>query len=541
MVSTRWVIGLGTCAVLLYVFLGGMNLYWGDLNQDEGWYLYAARQIAEGHVVFRDFAFSQGPVFPLVYSLANSWVDRWGIAGGRLFTALLGLVAACLGAAVAARTAPARWGRAAALLAFILAGVSVYQSYFTTIVKTYALCSAFLMAGVLALCAVRGRHGGAAAMASGLLIALAAGTRISTGIALPVIFIYLILRRREVGDSRWFLFGAGGAVGLLLWSLPFVVVAPEAFRFWMLEYHTARSVGGLVPLLVFKVGFVSRLLQAFFVPLCLWVAVVLVKLLRPGTTGMVAAPDHVPSGLRGVLWTVLAAITLVHFSAPFPYEDYQVAVMPLFAAVLGGAMCAVIAGFTEGRDGALAVSWTRWLLAMVLLASAAASFSSPINQNWVIAGRDRIWWKLRKEAPLKVLHDVSLWIGKQVPVGECMLLTQDTYIAVESGLTVPQGLEMGPFSYFPDMPRERAEKLRVLNREMLEELLRTAPASMAAFSGYGLAIRAPEVSQLSADEQMTLWTLVGENYGEICEVPDFGQSGTMLKIFRRRDRETPGS
>jgi len=541
LVSTRWVIGLGACAILLHVLLGGMNLYWGDVNQDEGWYLYAARQVAEGRVVFRDFAFSQGPVFPMVYSLAERWVDRWGIAGGRLFTAVLGLVAAGLAAVVGARAAPARWGRLAALLAFTLAGVNVYQSYFTTIVKTYALCSAFLMAGVWALCAVKGRHGATAAAAAGFLMALAAGTRISAGAALPLVALYLLFRRRELGDSRWFLFGAGGAAGLLLWSVPFLVLAPEAFRFWMLEYHTARTVGGLGSLLVFKAGFLSRLVQAFFVPISLWAAVVLIRVFKRDEAGRVPESDTAPAGLRGLLWAVVAGISLVHFSAPFPYEDYQVAVVPLFAAALSGALCAVLSGLAGGREGEAGVRWARWLAVTVLAISAAASFSSPINQDWVIAGRDRIWWKTRTESPLRLLRDVSLWIGKQMPVGEFVLLTQDTYIAVESGLAVPPGLEMGPFSYFPDLPRERAEKLRVLNREMLEELLDEAPSSMAAFSGYGLVIRAPEVSPLGAGEQTALWEIVARHYEEICEVPGFGQGGTMLRIFRRRDAGRPGS
>ena len=70
----------------LYVVLGAANLYFGDLNQDEGWYLYAARQVHEGELPYRDFAFTQGPMLPLVYSLAYPLVERWGVAGGRLFT-----------------------------------------------------------------------------------------------------------------------------------------------------------------------------------------------------------------------------------------------------------------------------------------------------------------------------------------------------------------------------------------------------------------------------------------------------------------------
>jgi len=38
----------GVVAVLAAVILSAANLYLGDLNQDEGWYLYAAQLVASG-------------------------------------------------------------------------------------------------------------------------------------------------------------------------------------------------------------------------------------------------------------------------------------------------------------------------------------------------------------------------------------------------------------------------------------------------------------------------------------------------------------
>ncbi len=112
-----------------------------------------------------------------------------------------------------------------------------------------------------------------------------------------------------------------------------------------------------------------------------------------------------------------------------------------------------------------------------------------------------------------------------------LLLTQDTYLAVEAGLRVPAGMELGPFCYFPDMPREKAERLHVLNREMLRELLGTCEATIAAFSGYGLAIRCPEITQLPVDEQAELWTIVEAHYESTATIEDFGQADTVLRVL----------
>ena len=53
---------------LAHIALGFWFVERGLLNEDEGWYLYAARRIAEGAEPYRDFAFFQMPVYPRVIS-----------------------------------------------------------------------------------------------------------------------------------------------------------------------------------------------------------------------------------------------------------------------------------------------------------------------------------------------------------------------------------------------------------------------------------------------------------------------------------------
>ncbi len=513
-------IGLGVCALLLYVVLGALNLAWGDLNQDEGWYLYAARQVHDGRLPYLDFAFTQGPVLPFVYSCADGWVRRWGVAGGRLFTFLLGF-AGSLGAAwIAARTAPDRKRAYAALLAFTLIAGNVYQSYFTTVVKTYSLGAVLLVSGLLALSFARSRGGIGAVFLSGFFLALAAGTRLSAGAALPVAGLYLLIERRRLGDSRWLAFGVGGLLGLVAVSAPFLAVARDGFLFGVFEYHSARSAGGLVPLLVYKVGFLSRMVQAYFLPVCIGAALVLLR--GCGGAGRSEPPSVAPERMNAALWGIVLGVTLVHLAAPFPYEDYQVMLYPLFAAALAVALVAVIPE-----------RWALWLLLAVFAVSTASAFSSPINQSWVIQGRDRIWWRLKDEPALKKLHKVALWLNDRAPAGS-VLLTQDTYLAVEAGLSVPDGMEMGPFSYYPDFPRERAERLRVLNRDMMKELLTETDAPYAAFSGYGLSIHSPDISELPEPAQRELWAMVDARYDEAFVVPNFGQALTTLRVMRKK-------
>lgn len=516
-----WCAGAAGVALIVWLVLSGLHLHFGELNQDEGWYLYGARQVAEGLQPYRDFAFTQGPVFPAVYAWAQPLVDAWGVMGGRLFTALLGLTAALMGGLLAARLAPRRWAGPAATLAIVLLLCNAYHSYFSLVVKTYSLTALLMMTGVLCLTRARSRHGSAFLWSAGFFLALAAGVRLSAGIWLPVGGIYL-LAQRSAHPRGWLYFGVGGIVGLLLAFGPGLYHAPEQMMFWLVHYHTARDPGSAVELWLYKAGFVSRFVQAYFVTVALLVA---------WLAGRWAVGSRIATGSSrsGVLWVGAGLLTLLHGLAPIPYEDYQVMLMPLVAALIASGVAHFItARVPEGRqhDGMRATVWC------VLLLSVAAAFSSPLNQDWFIRARDRIWWRMKEQSDLATLQSAGRWLADRAGPGE-MLLTQDTYLAVEAGLRVPPGLELGPFSYYPDWSREQAERMRVLNREMMIELLETSEANWAAFSGYGLSIRSPDVTELSAEEQAELRTILKRRYEYKKTVPHFGQAHTPLEIYER--------
>jgi hypothetical protein len=531
--SSRSITLAGLFAVVVALFLGAANLYFGELNQDEGWYLYAAREVAHGLFPYKDFAFTQAPLLPFVYALATPLVGSWGVGGGRLFTLAMGLACALLAARLAGRLAPDGVRREAAWIAFALAAVNVYQSYFTTIVKTYALCGLFLAAGFLVFSFVTRKGTWGAAFLAGALLACAAGTRISSGAALAVGGFYLLFNRKHLGDVAWLAFGIGGGLGLAAIFLPWFFAAREGFLFGVFEYHSLRSAGGIGPAVVYKCGFISRLVQAFYPAAALAVVTALLYLVR-------RPPSEPKGGPRPAIavWITVALISLVHFSAPFPYDDYQVPLYPLFCAALAAALCRWLASLESGvaiGGGPLglrvAVVW------MVVLVSTAAAFSSPINQNWMILGRDRIWWKVRAQAPLKQLRDVAFVLRQNTGEGG-ELLTQDTYLAIEAGLRVPKGLEMGPFSYYADWPRERAEAIHVVNEEMMLELIATNEARIAAVSGYGLSVKSPDVVELEPIRQDALWRALRARYAPMFEVPNFGQGATTLRVLEKRDSTT---
>jgi len=225
-----------------------------------------------------------------------------------------------------------------------------------------------------------------------------------------------------------------------------------------------------------------------------------------------------------MLWLSAIFITLIHFLAPFPYDDYQVFVFPLLAIAMANAAIRLVR-----QRGAL------WLTMGLLAVSLGAAGSSPLNQDWFIQGRDRIWWLVKDRSPLQKLRDTAAQIRQVTKPGD-LLLTQDPYLAVEANLKLPRGLEMGQFSYFPTISDDQAKRLHVFNRAGFAHFLRVTDAPLAALSGYALAIQSPDVMPLAPEDQALFSRIIMDRYTPMTNIPCFGQAGTTLTIYRKKTR-----
>jgi len=515
---------LAVGALLLALVLYAANLWLGNLNQDEGWYLYAALENAAGRLPYRDFFFSQGPLMPRVYGLlAPLWAPA-GVAGGRALTALFGLCGALLAGWLAARGAPrGRW-LACGITAFLLTGCNVYHSYFTTIPKTYALASLLLLAGVAALWQPSGPRAAWRAGLGGLLLACAACTRLSLGIALPVAGCFLLLHARR-WRGAWLGFGLGGLAGLALLLGPVLATARDAFLFSNF-FHASRGTEGLL----FAAGSVSRLLR-HYLPLA---ALVLATLALFGCRERATrAPDDTeappPPGLTLAL-SVFVAVFVVHLLSPFPYDDYQVPVMPLLALAL-----AIVFWRTLPANGDAVIEGRRQcvLVAVLLAWAALGAGTSTLNEEWMIVGKDRFWVVKKAQPDLALLRATAREIAAQVPP-EAYLLTQDTYLAVEARRRVPPGFEMGPFSYFPELGDADAHRYHVLNEQRLSAALAAGQAPVIALSGYGLALAAPVMTPVPEPQIAAFLEIIGRRYRLDRTIEHFGQAHTPLRIWIRQ-------
>ena len=486
------------------VVLGAAAVWLGGLNQDEGWYLYAANLVQEGKMPFRDFFYTQGPVLPYVYSAFTGIWKSCGLLGARLFTLTLGAAGIVFAAALARRHAPEGTRTAAALTVCLLLGANLYHLYFLALPKTYALASLFVLIGFFL-----ASFGKATALvAAGLSLAFAAGTRISLGALLIVVGLHLLLTRRW---KPLLCFCLGGFSGLALVYLPFLCDAgARAGLFAAQQYHAAR--GGFD--LVWTVGSLSRLVR-WYLPVFIVLGLGIAGMLVRGKGDVTQDAKRGTGGADVLLWGFLAVFS-VQMLAPFPYEDYQVPIMGLLAVYAAVRFVALPPPVPLGRcaDGLP--------LLLVLGLSFATSFGSPLLEKWMTNGQDRFWSLKKERCELAQLRDVAKRIEQLDPGGKT-LLTQDTYLAVETNRKVPAGLEMGPFSSLPD---EAWRKL----------LTETAPAgcAVAALSGYTFAVEPPACNERPIERQMEFWGLLKRNFELVGREEAFGQNATPLLLLKRK-------
>jgi len=486
-----WFLAAFGCACLSFaaVWLGG-------LNQDEGWYLYAANLAHEGQKVYGDFAFTQGPVMPKVYS-AFTWIwAKWGLLGARAFTLLLGLLGILFAALTARKLAPEGKGNAAALIVVMLLGCNLYHLYYLAIPKTYALASMVLGLGVWGFVSFS-KHSNAQTskllFVSGLCFAVAAGVRISLGAVLPVVGIALLMRR----DWTWVWFGVGGVVGLAL-SYGMVLLDPATFKGFLAaqSYHAAR--GGFD--LTWAVGSLSRLVR-WYLPIFIVLGL-----------GVGKKVEKVGGGgqWRGLpLLVCFLAVFAVQMAAPFPYEDYQVPIMGLLAVF--AAVNFVDELFSSPPPKLL----------LVLGLTFASSFGSPLLEKWSTNGQDRFWSLKKEKCELAQLRDAAKRIEEIDPDGK-EIFTQDLYLAIETNRKVPKGLEMGPFSILTDAEWRK--------------LIASAPCKVAAVSGYTFAIEPPKCNERPFEQQLEYLKLLKENYSAVDRIADFGQNATTLLLLKRNEK-----
>lgn len=211
------------------------------VDHDESQYVAAATLSGAGLIPYRDYAYLQTPLQPLLFA-PIAWVaGRWAWPALRLVNALLGLVAIA-GVYRAARL----WGadrRAATLAAWLFSTCDILLFAVGT-ARNDALPAALLAAALIGV--ARGEGQGASrgsAALTGLLLAAAAAAKISYALPAIAYGLWALFHRRH--RPIWVMIGTLPVLALMA---ALFAAAPEGFLFGVLrfpsqapaEYYAAR-------------------------------------------------------------------------------------------------------------------------------------------------------------------------------------------------------------------------------------------------------------------------------------------------------------
>ncbi len=201
------------------------------ISHDEGQYV-AAIEFARHGLPYRDFAYLQTPLQPLVLSPLGALPAGWLLFGVRVANAFFGLLT-IVSLILALKDRATHGSTLIALTALICSEPFLLAS---SNARNDALPMALIAMTIFALFrGLLGRRRKECFGVAGLLLGLAASTKISSAVLIGPLAVFLFLRGRQLGLSSVVACFAGIIVGLLP-SAIFAVIAPLQFKFDVFTY-----------------------------------------------------------------------------------------------------------------------------------------------------------------------------------------------------------------------------------------------------------------------------------------------------------------
>lgn len=444
-------------AVLLPLFIAFEFLYfvlYRKINLDEGWYLWASKLVYEGQLLYRDFAYTQTPLLPYVYG-AWQLIAGEGVLAGRLLTSLFGGLSILTGGLIVHRRLIDQQRAELAPLALAIYGflsaTSFYAMAYLTYTATYGLACFLLTASFL----FASRDPGPKFdVISAALLSLAVATRLSVLPALPVLLIYrLMISNNRLRSFAAMLFVCGAIFALVS---SFLLFSGSQMMYDIFGFHTDR-IPSMTRQMWRMAATVKNSFRAYGVLL--------------GLTG-IGAITLVLSAIRqarirqmcrsyGFECTMLLAATVIFLIHLWPRTTdayYNTVLFPLWT-VLGTLSITYLVDRIPGR---------LWLglqkkVSIIIILSLLIGLHTLLQMD---ATRRNDLARIPPRSQLQRLAEAGTFLNGIDRVNN-QLLTLNTHLALESGMSVPSGYEMSIFAYRPDWTVSQARRYKVVNNQML--------------------------------------------------------------------------
>jgi hypothetical protein len=497
-------------SLCIYILVAIITTIFTPINQDEGWYLYASKIVYEGKIPYRDFAYTQTPLLPYVYGILEL-ISLGGVTSGRLLSIFLGLITILVASWISNKLAK----KTGITVTITLIACNFFFIQNIIIIKTYAL-SATLLTCAVAMIIMYDRVPRPLYKDSAiLLMLLACMTRLSLVPAFIILLIFFIYRDRSVTTI------IAGIASILLIAMPFLLWADEA-SFNLIFIHMggyASSTGSPVQILwhMFyrKMQFLSYLSRDFgplYLILCVSLSIIFTK-------------RHQIRTINGT-FLLIGAMWISSFLADVLPSASQSGYQSIWYPVL-----AIGAAWSVQHASTLTDYGTRQALLVLLAVGLLLTSMHATPSLLAVAGGQPALIRLR---------NVSEHL-KQTNTPGHPILTLDTVVAVDAAQPIVHGTEMSLFSFYGDLPTEKAIELHVVNMELIEKAALNPQVHIVVMSdeAWGrLQNRWVGVVQVGPASWSTgrFKQILEEHYVPTIIDTDFGMPGNTLTMWTRKQR-----
>ncbi|MFP3953822.1 MAG: ArnT family glycosyltransferase [Candidatus Acetothermia bacterium] len=511
----------GKIAVLITLFFCGivfLFIFTGEINEDEGWYLYASKLVYEGSIPFRDFSYTQPPLLPYVYGGLGQ-ITGIGLLVGRIITAGFGLLTLVFTMATAKRLA----GNIASLLAGAAIALNPFAIYFMIITKTYSLSTMLMVLSIFLL--FRKGNEGVFYPLSVICLGLAIGVRITI---LPMLFFVLLY---VAIVNRKYLLRSVVTSGLTLSVifLPFLILDPKATFFNVLGYHLARySPQTFAQVILGKIRTIFELSVKF--PFLLsFIALGIVFYIVPENRRFDFSLEEPTKGHwpHLLVFSSFAVIFLVHFLPGGALPEYHVLNIPL-AAIFAGWLF-------QDWSSHMKRHYVKTLLIIVVIGLLLFSFIGSRTIHRLIDPRTSYINLSGGRLPLREASQVASFISENTSPDDPVFTTH-TYLAIEANRDVLDGMEMGIFSFYPNWTTPRARRYKVVNLFLLRQYIENQAGKLLILTDRDFTLSGI-YEQTGTEVRRTLLQPLESNYEQVFKMENFGQFGQYgdtLYVYQRR-------
>jgi len=482
--------------LLISIYLG-FGIFWfffGYMNNDEGWYLYASRLVYDGKLPYIDFSYTQSPLLPYIYGIPQLLFGP-SLYMGRLTSLFFGLLTCVFTAKLAEKLV----GKMGAVIALALLCSSLTTIYYFTIVKTYALTS-FLIIFSLYLSFGSNRRNPLKIMLPIFVMCLAVGVRLSVLPALLLLMLYLVYtERKNIGAVV-----LGISTGLVTCGIlfvPLLLMNKDVSIFNLIGNHVASlEYRGLGAILRQKASTVVELVRVYFTI----VALVVVGLILHFYGCSKSSTGNTKYYL--LLFLIVLSVCAVQLIPTPTYVEYGVILVPVVSILAAF-------GFNKIYTHSIENPIRNTLLLIMTLVILIPTILTGFKDVRLGLGEE--------EKPISQIEEMGYYIKSHTPA-DGNLLAFSTYVAIAADRKVLPGFEMSIFSYYADWSTDKAREYHVINRDLLNEYIESKSAAAIMLTPFEI-----EWCQIGND---TLG-LIEENYYLAKSMPNFGQWSDTAYLY----------